>query len=131
MVEDFFKRHWCVFREAGVSIPIWDYKMIIYTGGSSPVCVKQTQYGMHESLIMQKALNVLINLGFIVLDNKLPWGARITLAPKPHQEYVTNINEYVCRFCTNYILLNRITKPAEYNIPRCDDAVLFGLGNAK
>jgi hypothetical protein len=52
------------------------------------------------------------------------------LAPKPHQESVTDINDYVWRFCVNYIMLNMITRPAEYPIPRCDDAVMYGFGDA-
>ena len=55
----------------------------------------------------------------------------ITLASKPHQEDVTDINKYVWQSCVNYIRLNMITRPAEYPIPRCDDAVMYGFRAAK
>ena len=51
------------------------------------------------------------------------WGSMIVLAPKPHQEHVTNIDDFVWRMCVSYRKLNSITKPFEYPIPRCDDAV--------
>jgi hypothetical protein len=79
---------------------------------------------------MQKTIDTLLQLGHIAPDRTSPWGFRITLAPKPHQEDVTDIEAYVWRFCINYILLNKITRPAEYPIPRCDDAVMYGFGDA-
>jgi hypothetical protein len=38
--------------------------------------------------------------------------------------------DYIWRFCINYILLNKSTQPAEYPIPRCKDAVMYGFGDA-
>jgi hypothetical protein len=67
---------------------------------------------------------------FIRRDVTSPWASRITLAPKPHQEAVMDINEYIWRFCINYIRVNIVTRPAEYPIPRCDDAVMYGFGEA-
>jgi hypothetical protein len=127
----FVKEFWDVFREAGVSIPFRGYEMVIDTGKHKPVAVRSIHYGLHESPIMQKTIDNLLDLGFIKRDTTSPWGFRITLAPKPHQEHVTDINSYVWRFCINYIRLNMITKPAEYPIPRCDDAVTYGFGDAK
>jgi hypothetical protein len=45
------------------------------------------------------------------------------LAPKPHQEHVKNIDDFVWRFCINYIPLNQVTRPVAYPIPLCDSAV--------
>jgi len=45
------------------------------------------------------------------------------LAPKPHQETVEDINDFVWRMCVSYRGLNAITLPFEYPIPRCDDAL--------
>ena len=104
--------------------------MIIDTGTHAPIRVPQPHYGMHESPIMQRTIDELLKLKFIKPDVTSPWGFRITLAPKPHQEDCTNINDFVWRFCINYISLNRITRPASYPIPRCDDAVMFGFGHA-
>jgi hypothetical protein len=79
---------------------------------------------------MEKTIDWLLNLGHIQRDVLSPWGSRITLAPKPHQEHVDHIKDYIWRFCVNYILLNKITRPAQYPIPECDDAVMYGFGDA-
>ena len=52
------------------------------------------------------------------------------LAAKPHQEHVCNIEDFVWRFCKNYIPLNGVTRIIAYPIPRCDSAVFneFGRG---
>jgi hypothetical protein len=126
----FVKEFWDVFNEAGVKIPIQGYEMITETGNHKPIAVRKPHYGMHEAPIMQKTINKLLDLGFIAKDSTSPWGFRITLAPKPHQEAVVDIDEYIWRFCTNYICLNMVTRPAEYPIPRCDDAYQFGFGKA-
>jgi hypothetical protein len=104
--------------------------MVIDTGNHQPVAVAKPRYGMHETPIMQHTIDQLLDMGFIIKDTTSPWGFKITLAPKPHQENVTEIENFVWRFCTSYILLNMITRPAEYPIPRCDDAVMFGFGLA-
>jgi hypothetical protein len=45
------------------------------------------------------------------------------LAPKPHQENVEDIADFVWRFCVNYRPLNQVTKPYSYPIARCDAAI--------
>ena len=52
-----------------------------------------------------------------------PWGSSIVLAAKPHQENVKEIDNFVWRMCVSYRKLNSITKPFEFPIPRCDDAI--------
>jgi len=47
----------------------------------------------------------------------------IVLAAKPHQEDITDITKFIWRTCVSYRKLNSVTKPFEYPIPRCDDAV--------
>jgi hypothetical protein len=60
------------------------------------------------------------------------WLFKALLAPKPHQEHVQNIDNFVWRFCMNYIPINGVTciSIIAYPIPRCDLAVCnkFGLG---
>ena len=46
-----------------------------------------------------------------------------TSPPKPHQEDITDIEDFVWHFCVNYIPLNAVTKAIAFPIPRCDDAV--------
>ena len=47
----------------------------------------------------------------------------IFLAQKPRQEHVTNIDNFIWRICVSYRKLNSITKPFQFIIPRCDDAI--------
>ena len=52
-----------------------------------------------------------------------PWGSMIVLAQKPHQEKVMSIKGLIWRMCVSYRRLNSVTKPFQFPIPRCDDAV--------
>jgi hypothetical protein len=104
--------------------------MVIDTGDHKPIAVRKPHYGLHEISIMQKTIDKLLEMMFIRRDVTSPWASRITLAPKPHQEAVMNINEYIWRFCINYIRVNIVMRPAEYPILPCDDAVMYGFGEA-
>ena len=60
---------------------------------------------------------------------KGPWGSLIVIAAKPYQEHVTDINDFIWRVCVSYRKLNGVTKPFQYPIPRCNDAVtLINVG---
>jgi hypothetical protein len=52
-----------------------------------------------------------------------PWVSMIVLAPKPHQEHVMNIEEFIWRMCVSFRRLNRVTKPFTFPIPRCADVI--------
>lgn len=45
------------------------------------------------------------------------WGSIIVLAPKPHQEHIINIKDFVWRMCVSYRPPNAVTKPFTYPIP--------------
>jgi len=45
------------------------------------------------------------------------------LVAKPHQKYIKDIDNFVWIMCVSYRKLNAITKPFEFPIPRCDDAI--------
>jgi hypothetical protein len=80
---------------------------------------------------MQEHLDTLIHNDWIEPATG-PWGSMIVLAPKPHQEHVTNITDFIWRLCISYRKLNAITLPFEYPIPRCDDAIDdFGEGHGR
>ena len=53
----------------------------------------------------------------------------ITVAQKTHQENVINIDDFIWRMCVSYRRLNIITKPFQFPIPRCDNAItILGEG---
>ncbi len=59
------------------------------------------------------------------------WMFKTLLAPKLHQEHISNIADFVWRFCINYISLNQITHLVSYPIPRCNSAVHLTFGKGK
>ena len=104
--------------------------MVIDTGDNQLIATKPG-YGLHESKYMTDHCKQLLKDELIKPCTESPWSFPITLATKLHQEHVTDWDEYIWRFCINYICLNLITKPAEYPIPRCDEAINAGFGAAK
>ena len=68
-------------------------------------------------------IKVLLHNKWIVECKSGAYGAPIVLAPKPHQEDIDDINDFIWRMCVSYRALNKITRPFEYPIGRCDDAV--------
>ena len=51
------------------------------------------------------------------------WGSPIVLTPKPRQESIEDIDDFVWRMCISYQGLNMVTQPFEYIIGRCDIAI--------
>ena len=127
------KKYWCCFCKSNVPIPIRNYECHIDTGKAKPTVAKNVRFGMHERPIMQAAIDALLQKNQIAPDTESEWLSKPVLAPKPHQENITGdkIDEFVWRFCISYIALNQVTKVISYPIPRCDDAVMIGIGNAK
>ena len=54
----------------------------------------------------------------------------IVLAQKPHQENITNIEDFVWHVCVLCRRLNAITKPFLFQIPKCDNAITILGGGA-
>jgi hypothetical protein len=50
--------------------------------------------------------------------------------PKPHQEHLCNIEDFVWRFCVNFIPLNQVTCLVAYSIPCCNMAVEGAFGGS-
>ena len=130
-VIDIIKRYWDCFIKEGAKRPIKGYEFGIDTGGSKPVCCRKPSYGPYESKVIMEQVAQL-------LDNKWidrcegPWGSMIVLAQKPHQEEVQNIDDFIWRMCVSYRRLNAVTKPFQFPIPRCDDAItILGDGADK
>jgi hypothetical protein len=80
---------------------------------------------------MQKAIERLLANNQIAIDDDSNWLSPIVLAPKPHQEEILKISDFIWRFCISCIALNQVTKVILYYIPRCNDAVEKGFGNAR
>ena len=117
------KDHWDCFAKEGVRRTILGYQFSIDTGTSPPVCCKKPAYGPHESEIMMEQIrNLLLNTW--IRRCKGAWGSMLVLAAKPHQEHVTDIQDFVWRMCVSYRGLNAVTKPFQFPIKRCDDSII-------
>jgi hypothetical protein len=129
-IYDTICRHWSDFDEKGVFVPVKHYKCVIDTGNAWPITVKKILYGEHETIIMHQAIAVLHKVEHIRQITNGSWLFKALLAAKPHQEHVRCIDDFVWRFCLNYILLNAVTHLIAYLIPRCNAAVQneFGQG---
>jgi hypothetical protein len=123
------KKYWSVFNKRGVWVPVWNYKCVIDTGAAHPIAVKKIQYGPKELPIMRKAISALEKVGHSHQMHDGHWLFKAVLAAKPHQEHVLNINDFVWRFCVNYVPLNSVTCIIAYPIPRCNSAVFIELKN--
>jgi hypothetical protein len=122
--------HWSVFDEKGVFVPVKNYECVIDTGSARPIAVKNILYGELEIKYMRKCIEALAKVGHIRQITDGSWLFKALLAPKPHQEHIKNIDDFVWRFCVNYIPLNGVTRTIAYPIPRCDTAVFveFSMG---
>ena len=121
--------NWDCFYSAGVNRPVRGFEFHIDTGSAQPVACRPPHYGFHEGKIMQESINDLLSNSWIRTCSG-PWLSKAVLAPKPHQELITDIADFVWRFCVNYRALNAVTKPFDYPIPRCEDA-LEEFGDSK
>jgi hypothetical protein len=86
--------NWDCFYEEGVNRPIRGFEFRIDTGSAQPVACRPPNYGIHEGRIMQAHIDDLLHKGWIHKCGG-GWCSKIVLAPKPHQEHVTDIK----RFC--------------------------------
>jgi hypothetical protein len=123
LVYQLFQKYWSVFDDKCQFVPIKDYSCVIDTGSTQPISVKKIHCDPRGSPIMQKCIAFLAKLGHIRQVHDGEWLLKALLAPKPHQEHVQQIDDFVWQFCANYIPLNQITKPVAYPILCCNSAV--------
>ena len=116
------KKYWDCFCKRGARRPILNYEFGIDTGTAKPVCCRKPRYGPYESKIILEHVEALLENDWIERCEG-PWGSSVVLAAKPHQEHIKDIDNFVWRMCVSYRKLNAITKPFEFPIPRCDDAI--------
>ena len=117
------QRYWDCFHSAGVSKPIIGVQFSIDTGAAQPCWCSSPPYGMHERRIMTAHITTLLELGWIQPWTRGAWASMIVLAPKPHQEDIVDIEDFVWRFCISYRKLNALTLPFKVPIPSCADAI--------
>ncbi len=130
-IYDVIRRHWSLFDEQGVFVPVKHYECVIDTGNSQLIAVKKILYGKRETIIMRKCIASLAKVGHIRQIMDSGWLFKVLLAAKPHQEHVRCIDDFVRRFCVNYIPLNSVTRLIAYPILRCDLAVHNKFGQGK
>jgi hypothetical protein len=130
-VYQLLQKYWSIFDDKGEFTSIKDYTCLIDTGNAHPICVKKINYGPRKIPIMRKCIALLEKLGHICQVHNGGWLFKALLAPKPHQEHVSNIDDVVWCFCVNYIPLNQITRPVAYPIPWCDSAVYLTFSNGR
>ena len=124
MLTRIIQDNWDSFTSVGVNRPVLDYEFCIDAGSAKPVACKPVRCGVHEAAIMTTQLQELLNLGWISPFSALTgWLSMIVLAPKPHQEHIIDIEDFIWRLCVNYRGLNSVTLPHSFPIPRCDQAV--------
>ena len=117
------KVYWDCFASEGVSRTILGFEFSIDTGDHTPVCCKKPVYGPYETNVILEHLKTLLHNKWAKEIQGSAWGFPIVLAPKPHQEECTNIDDYVWRICASYRGLNRVTKIFAYPISRCDRSI--------
>ena len=122
------QQYWDCFVSEGVRRVILGFEFSIDTGTATPVCCKKPNYGKHKSVIIQQHIKVLLANNWVERCGG-SWGSPIVLAPKPHQESVQDIDDFVWRMCVSYRGLNGVTWSFEYPIGRCDSAI-EDLGDA-
>ena len=125
------KKYWRVFSKEGVTTPVKDYECEIDTGDANPIMCKNPRFGPLETPIIEKAITKLVELTHVSPIHEGQWLSKPLLAAKPHQENVTDIANFVWRFCVNYIALNAVTKIIAMPIPRCDEAVTMDFGGSQ
>ncbi len=132
VVINLIKKYWSVFDEHGAWVPVQNYECVINTGNAPPIAVKKIQYGPKELPIMRKAIAALEKVSHIRQIHNGRWLFKAVLAPKPHQEQVEKIGDFVWRFCVNYVPLNSVTHiiayPSHVAIPRCSTSLAMAGG---
>ena len=125
------KKYWRVFSKQGVTTPVKGYECEIDTGDAKPIRCKSPTFGPHETPIIEKAIAKLVESGLADQIHDGEWLSKPLLAAKPHQENVTDIDDFVWRFCVNYIALNSVTKIIAMPIPRCEYVVNMDFGGSR
>ena len=123
MVVKLVKSFWDIFAKEGLKRTMLGFEFAIDTGSHTPVKCRKPRYGPNESKVIMETIRALLSNNFIEECSEGGWLSPIVLAPKPHQEHVTDIEDLVWRMCVSFRGLNKVTNPFEFPIGRCDAAI--------
>jgi hypothetical protein len=110
----FIKQYWTIFNEHGTFTPMRSYQCLIDTGNAKPIAVKKIIHGPKEMVIMRKSIAALTKVGHIHQIHDIQCLFKALLAAKPNQEHISNIEDFVWRFCVKYITLKQVTHQIAY-----------------
>ena len=125
------KKYWRVFRKKGVTALVKYYECEIDTGNANPIRCRNPTFGPLETPPIEKSIAKLVEIGHDEQIYYGEWLSKPLLATEPHQENITDIEDFVWRFCVNYIALNSVTKIIAMPIPRYDTAVGLSCGGSR
>ena len=94
-IKSLIRDFWDVFAQEGLKSPMLGYEFCIDTGSHTPYCCRKPAYGTHESKIIMKHIMKLLDMGWITHCETGGWCSPIVLAPKPRQEHVVDISDFV------------------------------------
>jgi len=123
IIHQLVREFWDIFAKDGLKRTMLGFEFSIDTGSHTPVKCKKPHYRPNESKVIMETIKTLLSNKFIEECTDGGWLSPIVLAPKPHQEHVTDIEELIWRMCVSFRGLNRVTNPFEFPIGRCDSAI--------
>jgi hypothetical protein len=92
------KQYWCVFDDRSNFVPVHNYQCVINTGNATPITVKKMHYCPREIPIMRRSIIALEKVGHISQIHNGQWLFKTLLTPRPHQEHIHNIADFVWHF---------------------------------
>ena len=121
-------KYWRVFSKKGVTTPVKYYECEIDTGNDRSIRFRNPTFGPLETPLIEKAIAKLVEIGHAKHIYHGECLSKPLLTAKPHQENTTDIEDFVWRFCADYIAINSVTKIFAMPIPRYDTAVGISCG---
>ena len=90
--------------------------------------MQKPYFGPLKTPLIEKSIANLVELGHPKQIYHGEWISKPHLDAKPHQDHITDIQDFVWQFCVNYITLNSVTKIVDMPIPRCEKYVGLSCG---
>ncbi len=95
------REFWSVFDSKSVTVPVKSYECIIDTGSAWLIAIKKINYSDNETVIMWKCIAALAKVRHICQIHDGESLFKTLLEPKPHQENIRDIDNFVWQFCIN------------------------------